>query len=68
MDRPAKTCHAAVIPNRFPGVPQFRWAVETPDGDFILAARCWLREGARVPVHYDTDDQFAFLEEAPHSD
>jgi hypothetical protein len=52
-----------VIPNRFPGAPQFRWAVETQDGDFILAARCWLSEGSRVPVRYDTEDPFAFLEE-----
>ena len=63
-----KTCEAKVIPNRFPGAPQFRWAVETPDGDFILVARCWLRAGARAPVRYDTADQFAFLKEASHID
>ena len=57
----AKTCQATVIPNRFPGAPQFRWAVETPDGTFILDAENWLREGAQVQVSYDPEDQFAFL-------
>ena len=47
------------VPRRAP-VPLGR---RDPDGDFILVARCWLREGARVSVRYETEDQFAFLEE-----
>jgi hypothetical protein len=56
-----KTTQAVVVPNRFPGAPQFRWAVETPDGTFILDAESWLREGELVQVNYDPADQFASL-------
>jgi hypothetical protein len=56
-----KTTSAVVVPNRFPGAPQFRWAVETPDGTFILDAESWLTEGRQVQVTYDPEDQFAFL-------